>query len=142
MAWTIFAQTYPLEALPGDGKSNPMTPDQLRLCNLNVNRGIRPMRIAVNDTWIIWPADGNCNDFAVTKRHALLSAGHDPADLLLAECVLHSGEHHLVLIARTVSADYALDNLTYFLDRWDTRPYRYLRCQSQAHPNEWRAVVA
>ena len=62
--------------------------------------------------WTIGPLEGECNDFSVTKRHELLNAGWPSSSLLLAEVrLISTGEHHLVLIARGLGADWVLDNL-------------------------------
>jgi predicted transglutaminase-like cysteine proteinase len=50
---------------------------KMNLVNTSVNAAIAPRadpdRVSIH--WRIAPADGDCNDYAVTKRHRLLSAG-------------------------------------------------------------------
>ncbi|WP_424578784.1 transglutaminase-like cysteine peptidase [Bradyrhizobium sp. USDA 241] len=48
----------------------------------------------------------------MSKRHELLRRGWPARVLLLSEVVMRSGEHHLVLLVRTSSGDFVLDNLT------------------------------
>ena len=47
----------------------------------------------------------------MTKRHELMARGWPARSLLLAEVVTNWGEHHLVLVVRTRTADLVLDNL-------------------------------
>lgn len=63
--------------------------------------------------WEIFPYDGNCGDYAVTKRHLLLRAGWPSSALLLAEVVIRlTAEHHLVLLVREARGVLVLDNLS------------------------------
>ena len=65
----------------------------------------------VGEEWLISPKAGDCNDYAVTKRHELLARGWPSRALLLAEVIVPSGEHHLVVVVRTNEGDFVLDNL-------------------------------
>src|SRR5262249_18700968 len=72
--------------------------------NRDVNRSIAPQRNTAGlwgERWLISPKAGDCNDYAVTKRHELLARGWPSRSLLLAEVVMPSSEHHLVLVVRT-----------------------------------------
>src|SRR4029077_766233 len=69
--------------------------------NRDVNRAIKPLANTngvMDEEWLVSPREGDCNDYAVTKRHELLARGWASRSLLLAEVVLPSGEHHLVLV--------------------------------------------
>ena len=82
--------------------------------NRDVNRAIRPQANAngvTGEEWRVSPGQGDCNDYAVTKRHELLARGWPSRSLLLVEVVIPSGEHHLVLVVRTHEDDLVLDNL-------------------------------
>lgn len=63
------------------------------------------------EEWLLSPRHGDCNDYAVTKRHQLLAHGWPSHSLLLAEVAVAWGEHHLVLVVRTREDDLILDNL-------------------------------
>jgi predicted transglutaminase-like cysteine proteinase len=88
--------------------------------NTSVNAAIAPRADPdrVNIHWRIAPTDGDCNDYAVTKRHKLLSAGWPSSSLSLTEVTLLStGEHHRILIVRGTKADWVLDNLKPNIER-------------------------
>jgi predicted transglutaminase-like cysteine proteinase len=44
------------------------------------------------------PSSGDCNDYAVTRRHDLIARGWPARSLLLAEVITSWGEHHLVVV--------------------------------------------
>ena len=58
--------------------------------NQQVNRSIQPKHYINDvsyDTWRIAPTAGDCNDYAITKRHELLARGWPSRALLLSEVV-------------------------------------------------------
>jgi len=84
--------------------------------------------------------DGDEELYAV--RHALIRKGWRADALLPTEAVLPSGEHHLVLIARTGEGDFVLDNLK---DRVRTvadasMDYKWVRMVSPRDPKYWNKV--
>ena len=84
--------------------------DDLREVNATVNAAIAPEHNELGlagETWLIGPARGDCNDYAVTKRHELLDRGWPARTLLLGEVVTSWGEHHLVLVVRARGGDLA-----------------------------------
>jgi len=149
-AHTRFCIAYPAEcrvhARLFRGGAVALTPNRradLVHINAEVNRAIRPQRAResiADESWLIAPPFGDCNDYAVTKRHLLLARGWPARALLLAEVVIPSGEHHLVLVVRTREGDLVADNLTLALRRWTEARYRWVRIQSPANPLFWSAV--
>jgi predicted transglutaminase-like cysteine proteinase len=116
---------------------------ELDAVNTRVNREIRPERNVggvAAERWTLAPATGDCNDYAVTKRHELLARGWPARALLLAEVVVPSGEHHLVLVIRTTSGDLVADNLNAQIRPWTAPRYRWVRAQSPRHPMFWSMV--
>jgi predicted transglutaminase-like cysteine proteinase len=112
--------------------------------NRNVNRDISPKADAgglLDERWRISPRSGPCHDYAVTKRHELLKRGWPSRSLLLAEVVVPSGEHHLVLVIRTDEGDLVLDNLTAGIRTWARTPYQWARMQSPSNPNIWLTIA-
>lgn len=93
------------------------------------------------DTWRVAPESGDCNDYAVTKRHELLAKGWPSRALLLSEVVTAWGEHHLVLLIRTERQDFVLDNLNANIKVWSKAPYRWVRTQSPTEPALWSTIV-
>lgn len=105
---------------------------ELQAINLTVNRSIVPdrnRRRSRMDPWLINPARGDCNDYAVSKRHELIERGWPARTLLLGEVVTGSGEHHLVLVVRTTDGDLVLDNLTMQIVPWSQASYAWVRIQ-------------
>ena len=115
---------------------------QLNLIQQWVNNAIapRPADPALFNAWSILPREGNCTDYAVSKRHILLEAGWPSASLLLAEVrLIASGEHHLILIVKDGSGDWVLDNLRPFIVRLPViyPDYTWERVQSINDPRRW-----
>ena len=115
---------------------------RLNLIQQRVNTAIapRPADPALFDTWSILPREGNCNDYAVSKRHMLLEAGWPSASLLLAEVrLIATGEHHLILIVKDATGDWVLDNLRPFVVRLPVirNDYTWERVQSITDPRLW-----
>ncbi|QPF90290.1 transglutaminase-like cysteine peptidase [Bradyrhizobium commune] len=116
----------------------------LKEVNNKVNHEIAPERNDLGlsgEQWLINPARGDCNDYAVSKRHELLARGWPARVLLLSEVVVNSGEHHLILVVRTKSGDLVLDNMTSQIKPWSRVPYRWVRMQM---PNSklWTTIAS
>jgi predicted transglutaminase-like cysteine proteinase len=117
--------------------------DDLKEVNKSVNEGIIPEANELGltaETWLISPDRGDCNDYAVTKRHELLDRGWPSRALLLSEVVVSSGEHHLVLVVRTMGGDLVLDNLTSQIKPWSRAPYRWVRIQKPNDSRLWATI--
>ena len=116
---------------------------ELEKVNRGVNRAIKPQENTdgvMAEEWLVSPREGDCNDYAVTKRHELLARGWPSRSLLLAEVVIASGEHHLILVVRTRENDFVLDNLN-----WNVRPvseirYQWVRAQQTKNPRYWSTI--
>jgi len=118
---------------------------ELITVNIIVNRAIAPQGKSTNvieANWVISPARGDCNDYAITKRHELQVRGWPTNSLLLAEVVTSWGEHHLVLVVTTREGDFVLDNLTPTVRRWSETSYQWIRIQSSNDPKLWWTVRA
>jgi predicted transglutaminase-like cysteine proteinase len=116
---------------------------ELAQVNREVNRSIRPQRNGggiMAERWLVWPTAGDCNDYAVTKRHALLKRGWPSNVLLLAEALTPSGEHHLVLVVHARNGEFVLDNMTDSILTYARVRYQWLRVQSPRNPKFWFAV--
>jgi predicted transglutaminase-like cysteine proteinase len=117
--------------------------DELVAINGEVNRAIRPQRNTRGlsaEKWLIGPSSGDCNDYAVTKRHELIKRGWPPRNLLLSEVVTRWGEHHLVLVVRTTRGDLVLDNLSANIRAWKSAPYRWVRMQLPTNSKLWTTL--
>jgi predicted transglutaminase-like cysteine proteinase len=90
--------------------------------------------------WLIWPRQGDCDDYAVTKRHELLQHGWPSSDVVLAEVsLLGSGKHHLVVVVHGAETEWVLDSrkpdVMRFAELRDD--YIWLRVQSADNPKFW-----
>jgi predicted transglutaminase-like cysteine proteinase len=112
--------------------------------NKIVNASIEPERNLEGlgaEKWLIGPARGDCNDYAVTKRFKLIERGWPVRSLLLSEVVTPEGEHHLILVARTSAGDLVLDNLSGTVKPWSIVPYHWVRIQATSNPNYWASIA-
>ena len=106
MAFTQFCLKYASDCKPqrllfgGDRvELNKMRWAELENINRTVNSSIQPERNEdglAGEKWLLGPVRGDCNDYAVTKRHQLIARGWPARTVLLSEVVTVSGEHHLV----------------------------------------------
>ncbi|NDY73970.1 hypothetical protein DO021_19570 [Desulfobacter hydrogenophilus] len=100
-----------------------------------------------SDHWAI-PADGlgDCEDYALLKRHLLLEAGWPKEKLRLATCYTETGGYHAVLIAIlgatwTDETWWVLDNREKLPKSWRMMDhYKWDRMQDEK--GVWRAVVS
>lgn len=116
---------------------------ELAAVNQKVNQSIAPRNHpydGIRDTWTISPKYGDCNDYAVTKRHELLERGWPSRALLLAVVRTSWGEGHLVLVVRTRDGDFVLDNLRNDIRAWSQAGYEWIQIQSPRNPNFWSTV--
>jgi predicted transglutaminase-like cysteine proteinase len=139
---------------PSDCKSNPTeneridlnaeTSELLKRVNHSVNMSIIPTLKSygpnLGDGWTIAPDMGDCNDYAVTKRHELLESGLPSKALRLSVVKTASGSGHLVLVVVTTKGDIVLDNLTEVIRPWQNTDYHWLKIQSATDSKFWYEV--
>ena len=116
---------------------------ELAKVNQDVNRAIKPeanLGGVMAEEWLVAPRQGDCNDYAVTKRHELLARGWPSHSLLLTEVVVASGEHHLVLVVRTSEDDFVLDNLSAHVRPVSQIAYEWVRAQQIENPKFWAKI--
>lgn len=83
---------------------------------------------------------GDCEDYALEKRRALMRRGISLTNLLMTVVRKPDGEGHAVLTVRTDKGDFVLDNLNSQILEWDLTPYRYLKRQSSGSPGRWVSI--
>lgn len=149
LTYTVFCLRYEAECRPRRFfRGGPIRLTEKRWADLwdinrTVNLAIEPVRNELGiagEAWTLNPARGDCNDYAVSKRHELLRRGWPARVLLLSEVIVSSGEHHLVLLVRTKSGDLVLDNLTPRIKPWPRTPYRWVRVQSPGRDRLWVTI--
>jgi len=84
---------------------------------------------------------GDCEDFALAKRKALIAEGWDPSILLMTVVRQQNGDGHAVLMVRTDRGDVVLDNQDGRVLLWNQTPYQYLKRQSQADAGRWVDLI-
>ena len=141
---------------PSDCKSNAteneridldaQTTELLKRVNHSVNMSIIPTPKSygpnLGDGWTIAPDMGDCNDYAVTKRHELLENGLPSKALRLSVVKTASGIGHLVLVVVTTKGDIVMDNLTEVIRPWQSTDYHWLKIQSATDSKFWYEIKA
>lgn len=91
----------------------------------------------VNEFWTYPTGYGDCEDYVLAKRRALIDRGWSPSTLLIAVVREQNGEGHAVLMVRTDRGDLVLDNQEALIKVWNDTPYQYIKRQSQHNAGEW-----
>lgn len=86
------------------------------------------------------PVSGDCEDYAITKRHKLIAQGWPIRSLRLAVARTAWGEGHAVLVVKTSDGDLVLDNLTSAIKPFQKSGLRFLKIQSEDNPRMWFAL--
>ncbi|MGV3575540.1 MAG: transglutaminase-like cysteine peptidase [Devosia sp.] len=115
---------------------------QLVSINAQYNQSVIPVTdqelYQVEEFWT-YPTNGygDCEDYVLVKRRALMEAGWSPSTLLISVVRQTNGSGHAVLLVRTDRGDLVLDNQASEILVWNETPYLYLKRQSQAHAGQW-----
>ncbi len=118
---------------------------ELDRVNRKYNKDIEPVSdvdlYGVTEYWTL-PRNGkgDCEDYALLKRHILMQAGWPASALLMTVVLDEKGEGHAVLTARTVAGDYILDNKTDDLKLWHKTPYKFVMRQSYLNTRLWMSL--
>jgi predicted transglutaminase-like cysteine proteinase len=115
---------------------------QLERVNATVNQTLRSEDDLAHygraEYWNI-PADGlgDCDDFALTKRAALIGAGFAPQALRIAIVLTGRGDRHAVLTVATDRGDYVLDNLDGRVRAWTNTDFTWVQRQDPLDAWGW-----
>lgn len=115
--------------------------------NREVNRAVRPVSDKAQygrvEYWSLpGSRGGDCEDYALEKKRRLMEMGLSGDQLLLTTVLDRKRQPHAVLVLRTASGDYVLDNLNNQIKTWRATGYTFLRMQDPAQPRQWRALFA
>ncbi len=141
-----FCGSYPAECAPGRLDEARMQAGQSRMAELDaINRHVNGTIIATSDMalygeterWVLPTTHGDCEDYALLKRHLLMARGWPAGALLMTVVRDEKGEGHAVLTARTAQGDFVLDNKVDEIKPWHKVPYAYVMRQSYIDPNVW-----
>lgn len=137
-------------ACAGGGRKSTAPETALTLArsvNRAVNAEVRSISDAAQygreDLWALPTArGGDCEDFVLAKKKRLVEAGLPGASLMIATVLDRRRDPHAVLVLRTRSSDYVLDNVTDRIVPWHKTGYSFLRMQSPVEPRRWNAIAA
>lgn len=149
-AFVDFCARAPAECAPGVISDSRFVLDDRRRqhiegINRQVNRIIEPATdhaiYGVDELWAL-PVSGrgDCEDYALLKRHILLRQGWPASALLLTIVLDQNNDGHAVLTVRTDRGDFILDNRENRMLLWHQTGYRFLMRQSFASPMQWMAL--
>ncbi|GGH15680.1 hypothetical protein GCM10007036_15840 [Alsobacter metallidurans] len=140
LAFIQFCNAHADQCRPAGESEVALTParwSEMAAVNAAVNARIAPNAGKDGFKWSLETRYGNCNDYAVQKRSALIARGFPANALSLAAVVTGSGENHLVLTVRTDRGDFVLDNLRGRVVAWNLSGYKWVKRQSAAQPRYW-----
>ncbi|RZJ18775.1 MAG: hypothetical protein EON91_03780 [Brevundimonas sp.] len=117
---------------------------QVQALNRDVNRRIRHQSdlktYGSADRWTVPTtsgARGDCEDYVLAKRRALVAAGVPATALSIALVRTRWGEEHAVLLLATHEGEFVLDNLTPWISRWDQVDYEWRQRQAPGRTFDW-----
>lgn len=145
-AHVLFCTQSPTECAATSGPASiELTAERKREMldvNRTVNREISPQNDSAGDidVWSLAPRSGDCEDYAITKRHTLIARGWPASALRLAVAQTAWGEGHLVLVVRTSKGDMVLDNRTDAIRNWRKSGLRWHMIQAAGNPRIWHNI--
>jgi predicted transglutaminase-like cysteine proteinase len=110
--------------------------------NANINEAIWPEDDQTHygraEYWNI-PTDGygDCEDYALTKRKALIGEGFPQQALRIAVVDTPRNGRHAVLTVATDKGDFVLDNLRDEIVAWNATGYTWIERQDPKRPMGW-----
>ncbi len=93
-----------------------------------------------DEVWTLPETHGDCEDYVLLKRKWLAERGWPTSSLLVTVVFDEVGDGHAVLLARTGSGEFVLDNKTDDIRPWHETAYRFVKRQSVSDPNRWVSV--
>ncbi len=139
MGFLMMCMQHPSEC-EGGGASTIKATDEIlgtiKRVNASVNSAIRPKPDAKGDVWSINVRTGDCEDYVLAKRKALIRAGFPAASLRIAAVKTRAGEGHAILVVNTSRGKFVLDNLTPAIRPLAQTGYRIVSMQS-TNPYRW-----
>jgi predicted transglutaminase-like cysteine proteinase len=147
VGWVQFCADEPRQCALGTTRPVAVLIDsrnwkQLNRINKAVNDQIEPVsdleHWGVIERWSL-PTDGrgDCEDYALEKRERLIKTGWPRQALLMTVVRDQKGDGHAVLTVVTDRGDFILDNQDQRIRAWEETGYRFVKRQSQTHPDRW-----
>jgi len=133
-----------IDDAPAPPMVSQLSDRELQRINTQVNRSIRRSDdYAAYGRADYWAAGvdhvkrGDCEDYALAKRRALIEAGAPGEALSIAIVRTFHGEMHAVLLVATNEGEVVLDNLSPWILPWNEAPYQWLDRQAPGAPTKW-----
>lgn len=146
-AHVLFCTKRPSECRSAGGEDQVVLTQsasrELARVNAKINRQIRPKSDAGSlggDEWSLMPNAGDCEDYAISKRHELIRKGWPARALRLAIAHTSWGEGHMVLIVRTNQGDLVLDSLNGRIRNWRDTGFKWEMIQAAGNPRIWHRI--
>lgn len=139
LGYQLMCLEHPGECRSGGQSSIVVTDDVmsiLKRVNSSINRSIKPRRDMGADVWTINASSGDCEDYVLAKRRALIKSGLPASALRIAYVKTRSGEGHAILVVKTDGKDLVLDNLNGKVRPLSQSGYRIIS-MSGADPLVW-----
>lgn len=128
----------------------PVTWALITRTNDAVNRAIRPQTdlatYGVSEFWTT-PLEngakfGDCEDYVLEKRRALLAAGVPATALSIAVVRTRRNDAHAVLLVASDAGEYVLDSLTPWVLPWMQTRYQWRERQVAGSASRWAMAAA
>lgn len=141
-----FCMSYPQDCQDQGSRSSIHLDEEswalMNNVNLKVNRSIQSKsEEGTDDVWQLMPRLGDCEDYAISKRHSLIEEGWPSSKLLLALARIPDGRYHTVLVVKTDRGDLILDNLSNQVRTFSQVNYQWLKLQSASNPQLWNSAI-
>ncbi|MCV6577270.1 MAG: transglutaminase-like cysteine peptidase [Cohaesibacter sp.] len=114
---------------------------KIKRLNMATNSSIRPKQDQKGkDQWQAFVTQGDCEDYALTKRAKLIQMGFPASALRMAVAYTPKGEGHAVLVITTDKGDLVLDNRNNNIVNFAQTDLRWLKIQSLNNPLIWHRI--
>jgi predicted transglutaminase-like cysteine proteinase len=144
-----------LRPAPASGRPAPLAwtgalERELDGVNRRINAAIRPesdlQSQGVADRWDL-PLEeglkvGDCEDYVLEKRRALIADGVPAEDLSIAIALTRWGEAHAVLLVLTDRGEMVLDSLSPWTAPWKALDYRWIERQAPGRTFDWVSIAS
>lgn len=142
-----FCNLHPAECQPSGDivaaiKLEPAHRAELERINYAYNISIEPVtdleQYGESDRWTYADTGkGDCEDYVLEKRRALIQLGWPASVLLITVVRDHNGDGHAVLTVVTDQGDLILDNQDDRILTWKETGYRFVKRQARLDPASW-----
>jgi predicted transglutaminase-like cysteine proteinase len=139
LGYQLMCLKTPAECKGGGKSTVDGTPElmaTIKHVNATVNAAITPRNDVGADVWTASASAGDCEDYVLAKRRALINAGVPASSLRIAYVQTRSGEGHAILVVHTSKGDFVLDNLNRTVRPLSQSGYRIIS-MSGADPQQW-----